>query len=157
MPKFDFKLEGVLRQRKNAEQQLQRELAVFQGEMAELEAELRALDVSVQQTTEDLRQNRMTGRLDLNFLGAHRRFTLAMQRKAMGIAQLMNGVRIKMVESQRKLTEAIKKRKVLEKLREKQFEEWRQAMAKQELHDLDEVAMQMSYRQMLADEQAGAA
>lgn len=157
MPKFDFKLEGVLRQRKNAEQQLQRELAVFQGEMAELEAELRALDLSVQQTTEDLRQNRMTGRLDLNFLGAHRRFTLAMQRKAMGIAQLMNGVRIKMVESQRKLTEAIKKRKVLEKLREKQFEEWRQAMAKQELHDLDEVAMQMSYRQMLADEQAGAA
>jgi flagellar protein FliJ len=156
MPKFDFKLEGVLRQRKNAEQQLQRELAVFQGEMAELEAELRALDLSVQQTTEDLRQNRMTGRLDLNFLGAHRRFTLAMQRKAMGIAQLMNGVRIKMVESQRKLTEAVKKRKVLEKLREKQFEEWRQAMAKQELHDLDEVAMQMTYRQ-LADEQAGAA
>jgi len=154
MPKFDFKLEGVLRQRKNAEQQLQRELAVFQGEMAVLEAELRALDVSVQQTTEDLRQNRMTGRLDLNFLGAHRRFTLAMQRKALGIAQLMNGVRIKMVESQRKLGEAVKKRKILEKLREKQFEEWRQGIAKQELHDLDEVAMQMSYRQ-LADEQAG--
>jgi flagellar FliJ protein len=154
MPKFDFKLEGVLRQRKNAEQQLQRELAVFQGEMAVLEAELRALDVSVQQTTEDLRQNRMTGRLDLNFLGAHRRFTLAMQRKALGIAQQMNGVRIKMVESQRKLGEAVKKRKILEKLREKQFEEWRQGIAKQELHDLDEVAMQMSYRQ-LADEQAG--
>src|SRR4051794_11749263 len=81
MATFHFPLDGVLRQRKLAEDQRQRDLAAVQAEMAALEAQLRAMDQEVQGTTADVRDNHLTGRLDLTYLAAHRRYTLAMQRK----------------------------------------------------------------------------
>jgi flagellar export protein FliJ len=166
LPKFVFKLEGVLRQRKNAEQQRQREVAVVQGQLTLLQNELTSLNDAVRAGDEDLRQNRLTGKLDLAYLAAHRRFTLAMQRKAVGLTRQINAQAIKVAEAQLRLTEAVKKRKAIEKLREKYLERWREAMVRSELHELDEIAMQMSRRQMLEDqddsenlaaEQAGAA
>ena len=94
MPRFTFQLEGVLRHRTNIEHQRKRELAVIQSQMAALDAELRGLDASVRASDEDLRKNRLTGRLDLAFLAAHRRFSVAMHRKAMGIAQKMGAVKV---------------------------------------------------------------
>ena len=89
MPKFVFQLEGVLRQRKSVEEQRQRELGAAQAEMARMEAELRALDDTTQGVSEDVRNNRLTGKLDMAFLAAHRRYVLAMQRKALLLAQRM--------------------------------------------------------------------
>lgn len=94
MPRFTFQLEGVLRHRTNIEHQRKRELAVIQSQMAVLDAELRGLDASVRASDEDLRKNRLTGRLDLAFLAAHRRYSVAMHRKAMGIAQKMGAVKV---------------------------------------------------------------
>jgi flagellar FliJ protein len=146
MPKFVFRLQGVLRQRKNAEQQRQRELAMVQAQMAALDAELRALDNSKQTTEQDLRNNRLMGRLDLAFLAAYRRYALSMQRKAMEIAQKMAAVAQQLDLAKKNLAEAAKKRKVLEKLRERQFERWREQLLRHELAELDEVAMQMSFQ-----------
>jgi len=116
---------------------------VIQSQMAALDAQLRDLDASMKQTVEDMRTNRLTGRLDLSFLAAHRRYTLAMQKKAMEIAQQMAAVQRKIDQAQRRLTEAVKHRKVIEKLRQRQFERWRQKMARRELYESDEVAMLM--------------
>src|SRR5208282_1847920 len=85
MAKFFFQLEGVLRQRTHAEQQRKRDVAVIQLQMTALEQELRALDASRQATEQDMRDNRLRGRLDLAFLAAHRRYSFAMQRKALEI------------------------------------------------------------------------
>src|SRR5688500_11630250 len=87
MAKFDFKLEGVLRHRKNAERERQRDVALVQAQLKQLENQLRELDQDVQQASGDLRQNRLVGRLDLNFLAAHRRFVGAMQKKGMTLVQ----------------------------------------------------------------------
>ena len=89
MAKFIFQLDGVLRHRTNIEHQRKRELAFIQAQMTAFDNELRTLDLSVRASIEDLRKNRLIGRIDLAFLAAHRRFTLAMQRKAMGIAEKM--------------------------------------------------------------------
>src|ERR1700722_19924413 len=122
MARFIFKLEGVLRQRKAAEQQKQRELANIQGRMTALQAELQAMDLSVQTATEDVRRNRLTGPLDMSFLAAHRRYSFAMQRKAMELAQKMAVVQRDVEAARAKFTEAAKQRKVIEKLRERQLE-----------------------------------
>jgi flagellar FliJ protein len=151
MARFVFKLEGVLRQRKTAEQQKQRDLANIQARMAVLQAELRAMDLSVQTATEDVRRNRLTGPLDLSFLAAHRRYSFAMQRKAMELAQKMAVVQRDVDAARTRLAEAAKQRKVIEKLRERQMERWREEASKRELAELEEVGLQMSYRRDAED------
>src|SRR5208337_1477930 len=94
MAKFVFQLEGVLKHRENVEHQRLRELAVIQAQMTALQQELRALDASVRASEDDLRKNRLLGKLDLAFLAAHRRFRFAMQRKALDIAQKMAAVQV---------------------------------------------------------------
>lgn len=146
MPKFIFPLDGVLRQRKQIEQQRQRELAVFQGQMAAHQAELKALNDAMAAVTADVRSNRLVGPLDLAFLAAHRRYEGSMQRKGMAIVQKMAVVQRDLDAAQRLLTEAAKARKVIEKLREKQHERWAIEQARKEQAELDEMGMQLSYR-----------
>ena len=114
MARFVFKLEGVLRQRRSIERQRQREMAVIQAQMTALDTQLRALDADMKGAEQDLRDNHLLGRLDLGFLAAHRRYKLAMQRKAMGVAQKMAAIQHQLDEARQKLTEAAKNRKVLE-------------------------------------------
>jgi len=146
MAKFVFKFAGVLRQREYVEDQRQRELAVVQQEMTRLQAELRQLNDSVQSSTDDLRTNHLTGRLDLNFLGAHRRFMLAMQRKAMGLVQQIAAVQKRVDAAQAALAEAAKQRKIMEKLRERSLERWKADLNRKEMMETDEIAMQIGYR-----------
>ena len=152
MAKFVFKFDGVLRQREHVETQRQRELAVIQQEMSRLQAELKSLNDSVEGSTNDLRNNHLTGQLDLNFLAAHRRFMLAMQRKAMGLVQQIAAVQKRVDVAQAALAEAAKQRKIMEKLKEKSFERWRADVARKEMMEADEIAMQMSYRGAVEDE-----
>ena len=157
MARFVFQLDGVLRQRKLAEEQEQRELAVVEAEMTALEAQLRALDQSVQSTTADIRTNHLTGRLDLNFLAAHRRYIAATQRKALDLAERMAAVKVRLDASRKALAEAAKERKIIEKLREKREAEWKAAQARKEMAALDEIGTRIGYEsglRLAAEEQA---
>ena len=149
MAQFKFQLDGVLRQRRLAEEQRQRELAVTRGEMTALEAELRAMDASMNESTAGVREN-LVGRVDLSYLAAHRRFTVSMQRKAIILAQQMAAVQVRIDAAQRALAEAAMQRKVIEKLRERREAEWRADLSRREMADLDEVATRIGYRNAVA-------
>lgn len=151
MPKFEFKLEGVLAHRKNIERQRQRDLALLQAQMQQLQTELAGLDQSVKDATADLRNNRLIGHVDLAFLAAHRRFALAMQRKAMGLAQKMALLQRQIDQARAALAEAAKQRKAIEKLREKQFSRFVNELNRREAEALDEIGMQLSYQDLAAD------
>jgi len=148
MPKFVFQFDAVLRQRLLAEQERQRDLAVLQAEMVRLQNELKALNDSIQASAADLKDNRLTGPIDVGFLAAHRRYSMAMQRKGMQLVQDMARQQRKVDDAQRLLAEAAKDRKVMEKLREKQYERWRTEQAGKELAATDEVGMQLAQRAM---------
>ena len=157
MAKFVFKFDGVLRQREHVETQRQRELAIVQQEMTTLQIQLRALNESVQASTADLRDNHLTGRLDLNFLAAHRRFTLAMTRKGAALVQQIAAVQKRVDVAQAALAEAAKQRKIMEKLRERALERWKEDAARKEMMETDEIAMQMGYRNSLDEAERAAA
>src|SRR4029079_19784555 len=124
MAKFVFQLDGVLRHRKHLEQERQRELAIIQLGMKGLQDNLRALNDAVAETNEDFRKNRLIGQLDMNFIAAHRRFMNATQRRVIAIAQKMTLVQRQIDAAQKELIEAVKQRKILEKLREKHQQRW---------------------------------
>jgi flagellar FliJ protein len=146
MARFVFNLEAVLTQRKHVEQARQRDLAVVQAQMSALQNELKAMNDSVQSATNDLRQNHLTGKLDMGYLAAHRRFTIAVQRQAITLMQKIALVQRQVEDAQKALAEAAKHRKAIEKLREKHHERWKLEIAQKEMAALDEVGMQLAYR-----------
>jgi flagellar FliJ protein len=145
MSKFGFRLEPVLAQRKREEQERQRELASRELVVVKLQNDLKRLDESLQGAAEDLRKNHLTGAINLNFLTAHRRFLTAMQRQGIGIVQQVAGAQVLVDEARQQLAEAAKRRKVIEKLREKQFARWREDQERRELAQLDEIGAQIAY------------
>src|SRR5215212_759276 len=150
MPKFVFQLDAVLRHRKMLEDQRMRELGAAQGVLAKMEAELRAMDDTTRGVTSDLRDNRLTGQLDMAFLAAHRRYVLAMQRKAVELAQRMAAQQQVVDAARRALAEAAKQRKIMDKLKERQHERWKSEQSRKELEQLAEVNMQLALEPFFA-------
>ncbi|MDB5295701.1 MAG: hypothetical protein JWO31_1684 [Phycisphaerales bacterium] len=146
MATFRFNLQAVLRQRERVEQERQRDFAVVQREYAALEAELRAMDDAVKAATSDLKDNHLVGRINVEYLAAHRRFTLAMQRKAVEHAERMSAVRQRLDVARTALVEAAKHRKGMETLREHRLDDWRAEENRLEAAATDEVAQQIGVR-----------
>ncbi len=144
MPKFVFNLQAVLRQRKGIEQQRQRELGEANGELRDVEAEVEGLNGAVRDVTQDMR-DRLVGKLDMNFLVAHRRFMLGMQRKGTALVQRLIEAQKKVEEARALLAEAARQRRVLEKMRERHFEQWKANLSAKEATEMDEIGMQLSY------------
>lgn len=148
MSKFIFKLEGVLRHRERIEQDRQRDLAIAQGQMVQLQAQLRAFNDEVQKNVADVRGS-LTGTLNMTYLAAHRRYMLGMQRKIHDLAQRMAAQQQRVNEARLALVDATKQRKILEKLRERQHEQWTMEQNRREAGDLDELSTQLAYQSLV--------
>ena len=146
MATFTFQLEGVLRHRKHVEQQRQRDLAVAQKRVNDLQADLVLAQQALQAATEDLRRNHLVGRLDLNFLAAHRRFTAAAEARMAELRQRIGEAEQAVAAARLALADAAKQRRILEKLREKQHARYVAARAKSESAQLDELSAQLASR-----------
>jgi flagellar FliJ protein len=145
MAQFLFHLEGLLRHRRNQEQQRQRELAAIASRMAALQNEMGSLNGTLTDTLDDLRNNHLTGRLDVQFLAAHRRYRLSVQRKTALLAQKMTLVQKELEAARQILTEAAKQRKMLEKLREKQLAAWKAKQNQREFFEADDIGTQLAF------------
>lgn len=159
MPKFQFNLQAVLTQRLHAEKEKQRALGVLLEQMARHEAELLQLDRLVKDASADLRTNRLTGSVDLAFIAAHRRFVLATERKARTVIQKMSLLQRHVDEARALLVEAARARRVVEKLRERKFEEWKANLLKQDQAEIDEVGSKLTvleWQQELRDAELAA-
>lgn len=139
MPKFEFSLEAVLTQRKHAEQERQRALGTLLTQMNTWETELRELDATNKTAGDELRSSRLTGQIDLAFLAAHRRFVLSTERKARTLIQKMALLHRQIEEARGLLLESARKRKVVEKLRDRQLEQWRAELLRKDQAEIDEV------------------
>lgn len=143
MAKFIFNLDGVLRQRKQVERDRQRALAEKMAEVHRLSEELRQMDQSMQSAVADVRENRLRGPIDLAFIAAHRRYTMAMQRKATDQARRIVAAQQIADAARLELAEAAKQRKIIEKLREKRYQQWKMELERKAAMEMDEVGMQM--------------
>jgi flagellar FliJ protein len=152
MAKFVFQLESLLNQRKRDEQECQRLLAEQAAVVNAAEEAVRRINDDVQAGHDDVRRH-LKGELDMSFLTAHRRFMGAMQRRVTELLQRVVVAKKKLEESRARLADAAKRRKAIEKLREKQLERWHIDQARKETALSDEIGNQLAYHTML-DEQA---
>ena len=154
MAQFKFPLQGVLRHRELTEQAKQRDLAVAAADRAAVEADLQRIDDGMAQALGDLRANHLVGKIDLNYLAAHRRYALAVQRQRDSRAATLAQAKQTEAAARAALAEAAKQVKVLETLRDQQRTRWAEGIEKQERSAADEVAMQMAAHGRAADESA---
>ncbi|CAN5649059.1 hypothetical protein BH09PLA1_BH09PLA1_22150 [soil metagenome] len=150
MAKFVFRLEPVLKQRKREEQEKQRELALREQVVVNLQIELKRLDDALRSASDDLRNNHLTGAIDLHFLTAHRRFLMSMRRQGMSVVQRIAAANLQVDDARQKLAHAARQRKVIERLRERHLARWREDLARREQAEMDEIGTQIGYANVTA-------
>ena len=146
MPRFAFKLDGVLEQRKNAERQRQRDVATAQKMLLKLQAEIDALSAVSRSSAIELR----SGRLSAAALAAHQRFLLSMRHKSKSLKQQHAEADRDLHDAQSALTEAAKQRKVMEKLREREHAKWAEHQRRRDAQEADDVARQIQLAERAA-------
>jgi flagellar FliJ protein len=139
VPRFNFKLQGVLEQRKNAERQRQRDVATAQHLLLKLQAEIDALAAVSRSSAIELRSSRLSAAA----LAAHQRFVLSTRHKAGALKQQRAEAERELNDAQAALTEAAKQRKVMEKLREREHAKWAEQQRRRDAQDADDVARQI--------------
>jgi flagellar FliJ protein len=150
MARFKFTLQTLLDRREQIEQDRQRELAAAQSVMTALQQELKALNDSMQSSVTELRTGRLIGRLDLQFLAAHRRYVLSVERRAMTLTQRMAIQQRAVDEARAKLVAAARDRKMLEKLRDKRKTEFLAEQARKDFAELDDAISRLSASEQAA-------
>ncbi|MCS7033933.1 MAG: flagellar export protein FliJ [Phycisphaerae bacterium] len=144
MARFRFSLAGLLRHRKQLERQEQRKVAEHQAWVKRLTDELHRMDAQRNSVVQEVRQHHLSGRLDISFLTAHRRYAAAMQRRAVEQARRIVAAQQALDDARTKLVEAARQRKIIEKLREKRYQEWLAQQERAAAVQLDEVGTQMA-------------
>jgi flagellar FliJ protein len=143
---FKFRLDPLLRIRKHAEEDRKGALAQVQGKLNEQTARARRYDAMISQEHHALRDGLLVGTLDPRRLAHHRRYVNSMMR---GLVQTLcerAGTQKEADKARAKLIEAVKQRKVLEKLRERRQADWRSQQDRVERSVLDEMGLASSRR-----------
>lgn len=141
MKGFTFKLEAVLEQRMLVERLRQKDVATAQQSLLGVQAELDALEAVNRSSAAELRRG--GGHLTAAMLAAHQHFGQAARQKAASLKRLRAEARRSLDQAQARLTEAAKQRKVMEKLREREYARWQEAERRRELIEAEELSRRM--------------
>ena len=148
MAKFVFKLAPVLKQRLAAERQRQAAVAVLESKRVELEDQLRAFQRGLEEAREAWREmlsgGGTVGSADIRGAGMQAVSTLAGQARAQRVVVQLAGVHANLAKARAELAQAMKARRAIELLREKQYEEWRAEERRKDAAAMDEIAARMA-------------
>lgn len=147
MARFSFRLETVLKQRITIEDQRQRDLAQVMRERMILEGQLRQM----QQTITDSRQqlaDGLVGQVDLGGVSNFARYSAQARLRAQAIVARLAGIEKRVAAARQLLVEAMRDRKAMEILRDREYARWQRSEAQREAAELDEVGTQAYLRQV---------
>ena len=134
MKKFDFPLNKILSLRAFYERQAEIELQHATGKRDVVKMEIENIDINVREVSTLFSES-----VEMNTLIAAENYVKALKLKKLQLQteliELEHNVRICIEKYQ----EALKKRKILERLKEKKMEEWKNELEKEELLSIDEV------------------
>lgn len=139
MAKFVFKLEPLLEARRRREQGRQREVAEVERERLALERMLREHQREIGRGKQELRE-RLAGPLDMRRLRQGSFASLHRVRKAQQVVLQLAGVHRRLDEARGRLLEATRRRRAIELLRDRRFQQWKTALDKAETAMLDDLA-----------------
>lgn len=144
MPRFVFELDPVLEQRAREEREHQKAVADLERQRTALEDEIRACQRAIDQERDDLRTLLGAGgggAVDLRGArmqaGASLHHMARAQRAVLKLAGLHKRIGI----ARAALLEATKRRKAVENLRERRYEQWKREQHAAEARELDDLSV----------------
>lgn len=140
MAKFRFELEALLRARRLAEQTRQREVAGIERERSILEDTLRRQQRMIEEGKASL-TGALVGMIDAEALRLHAAATMQQLRQGQRIVLELAGVHRRFEAARTTLIEAARRRRAVELLRQRRFEQWCAAQDKAETDAIDELAV----------------
>jgi len=146
MAGFQFRYESVLEQRRRAERQRQRELAELKTREQSMKDELRQMQQTIDQSKRDMSEG-LVGRVDLNAIGDVSRYSGQVMVRGQQLVQDLASMDQQLTEARQRLMEATRQRKILERLREREYERWLWHQRRAERRQQDELANQQYVRQ----------
>ena len=117
--RFTFRIEPVLKLRRQRERMALRKLAEARGHMAEIEGRIRALQVQMRRQNDLVRQGVLTGTVDVEYMSRYRLHVMALHRALIEQAHGLKAAAVHMQEVRTEVMAAVKDRKVLSRLKEK--------------------------------------
>ncbi len=141
MPRFAFRLQSVLDFRHQVEVRAKVAFGEAEGARFKEEATLRGLHEDEARTVEHLEVIQGEGILDMGNLQLGLRFLDVLKVQVDRQVQVVDRARTRVDARRQELVEAMKSRKALEKLKEKQLAEYRRVEQQRELKQVDEMAV----------------
>jgi len=139
MKVFRFRLEQVLKVRKQEEKIQQKEFVQAQTEHQQAVESLKNLFNLKKETFEDLKKKQQTGFNTVTYL-AHMKYVEKIDLDIDVQRLNVQKTEIALKKERKKLLEIVKKRKILENLKEKKLEEYNYEASIEEQKNLDDVA-----------------
>lgn len=138
MKAFTFRLEGLLRVRKVEEDRQVATLRQQQKQTLDLEARLESIQVAQRTSQEKLRAV-AKGTLDMNEVLMLRRHLNQLAKEKMTVRADVRQRREAVRVAQRAVVAAVRNRQVVERLKQRQYEEYRGVLKKVEERELEEL------------------
>jgi flagellar protein FliJ len=149
--RFRFQLDPLLRIRLRQEEDRKLALAKVLGKLNEQTERALRYDRMIRDEHHRLRQGRLVGPLDMRELAHHRRYVNSVLRGMIQTLCERAGTQQQSEQARSELVEAVKQRKVLDKLKARRRAEWQRRLDKVEAADLDEMGVIAAHRASKTD------
>jgi flagellar export protein FliJ len=148
MARFIFKLQAVLTQRQAAERRCQAAVAVLERERAAVEARIRELQRAIVAARDDVRAGLAGGEgtLDIRGVRLAAGASLHLVARAQRAVIELSGVHGRLDAARVQLLRAATRRRAVELLRERRYEEWLSEERRREDAALDEIGVMHAAR-----------
>ena len=150
MAKFQFKLDVLLEARKRNEDHCRCDVASLERKRQGLEDSLRLRQEHIGASRRSVR-DRLVGRIESSAVRMQANASLALMRDAQRTVLELAGLHRRLQEARRILTDASVKRRAIELLRDRRFQEWRRHHVRREQAAQDELAIINAARTRLED------
>lgn len=149
MAGFKFRLEMVLQQRRLVEDERQRDLAKLLRQRMILHDQLRAMQQNIRVSKAALSDG-LVGVVDMDRVATFARYSGQVAARAQGLVMRLAELEKQVKAAQERLLEAVRARRALELLRERQWLAWQQQEERREVARADEMTVQR-YARVLAE------
>jgi len=146
MARFKFRLEALLTHRQQVEKEKQRRVAQVQQEIQAVVREVQETQARIAAENRTLGIRELTGRLDMQYIAHEKRFVGALAVRISLAMQRLAGLEQTLAAARAELLAAARARKVIEKLKEKQYARWRTEQERKDAAVTDEIGTQLAVR-----------
>jgi flagellar protein FliJ len=140
--KFKFRLQSILDARTKALEDRQVEFSIIQMNLRKQLTLLENLQNSKQNTEKNLEKLISQGEsIDFTLINAHKNYIEKLQHDIKDQKELIEKIEIQLEEKKQEVIEALKAKTMLDKLKEKEFEEFLKEFERLEMKELDDIAI----------------